>query len=352
MVPMQGMPVRGAGLFLARTGILLWLSLGVDLGPDSGNAPGCWFESSVKQPPSWPCQKSQGWRSWPVMTCWLQITTCEHALPRGGWSTSWWAPRLPSSIPFQAAAWGRSTPKALLSLAPSHRLLQWWGADGGRCNWGHGWTSVLPRCQPWPSATSVWPSASWVMWWWNSRHLCNHWPRGWWRSPLWHWACPCRTELPLDSVVQSRGRSSSSGTSMISGCFDAMSLFWNLPEEGATLGVATSKTRQIMVFLVGTSAYIGSMTLICSPTPGQFFYTNQSPSSIHYLWSISRYGGQSQHCWSKENHLQAPTAGTLHMQLQGKHSWIFWNDIRTHSQSYIKMYKWPVYCVPLILLNF
>ena len=47
--------------------------------------------------------------------------------------------------------------------------------------------------------------------------------------------------------------------------------------------VATSKTRQIMVFLVGTSAYIGSMTLICSPTPGQFF----TPTNHHPAFTIS-----------------------------------------------------------------
>ena len=41
VVPMQETMLRGVGLFPAGTGILLWLSSGVDLGPDSGNAPGC-----------------------------------------------------------------------------------------------------------------------------------------------------------------------------------------------------------------------------------------------------------------------------------------------------------------------
>ena len=40
MVPVQEMTVGGAGLSLAGTGVLLWSSSGVDLGPDSGNALG------------------------------------------------------------------------------------------------------------------------------------------------------------------------------------------------------------------------------------------------------------------------------------------------------------------------
>ena len=95
--------------------------------------------------------------------------------------------------------------------------------------------------------------------------------------------CPCRTGPPLDSVVQSWGKPLLSGTSMISGCFDAMTLFWNSPEEGSHTRVATSKTRQIMVFLVGTSAYIGSRTLIHSLTPGQFF----TPTNHHPAFTIS-----------------------------------------------------------------
>ena len=66
------------------------------------------------------------------------------------------------------------------------------------------------------------------------------------------------TELPLDFCGPESGKSSglSSGTLMNSGCFDAMSLYWNLPEEGATLGLLLPKTRQIMVFLVqNTSLY-------------------------------------------------------------------------------------------------
>ena len=41
MVPMQETTLGGVGLFPAGTGILLQSSSGVDLGPDSGNTPGC-----------------------------------------------------------------------------------------------------------------------------------------------------------------------------------------------------------------------------------------------------------------------------------------------------------------------
>ena len=64
--------------------------------------------------------------------------------------------------------------------------------------------------------------------------------------------------------------------------------------------VATSKTRQIMVFLVGNISLYRVHDFDPLTNPWSVFYTNQSPSSIHYLWSISRYGGQSQCCWSKE----------------------------------------------------
>ena len=41
MVPVQEMMLGGVGLSPAGTDVLLWSSLGVDLGPDSGNVPGC-----------------------------------------------------------------------------------------------------------------------------------------------------------------------------------------------------------------------------------------------------------------------------------------------------------------------
>ena len=41
MVPMQETMLGGVGLSPAGTGILLQLTLGVDLGPDSGNTLGC-----------------------------------------------------------------------------------------------------------------------------------------------------------------------------------------------------------------------------------------------------------------------------------------------------------------------
>ena len=78
-----------------------------------------------------------------------------------------------------------------------------------------------------------------------------------------------------------------------------------------------------MVFLVGTPAYIGSMTLNCSPTPGQFFTpTNHHPAftvSDRFLGMVGRANIADQ----RKNHLQAPTADTLHVQLQGKRSGIF-----------------------------
>ena len=45
-----------------------------------------------------------GWQSWPGMTCWLQMTTCEHGPLTGDQSTSQLAPRPLSSAPFRAAA--------------------------------------------------------------------------------------------------------------------------------------------------------------------------------------------------------------------------------------------------------
>ena len=71
--PYHGSCVRDVGqgrmTFPAGTGILLLWSSGVDLGLDSGNAPGCWPESLVLPLPSWPCQRSQGRRSWPTRKC-------------------------------------------------------------------------------------------------------------------------------------------------------------------------------------------------------------------------------------------------------------------------------------------
>ena len=55
--------------FPAGTGILLWWSSGVDLGPDSGNTPGCWPESSVEPLPLWTCRRSWGQWSWPMRKC-------------------------------------------------------------------------------------------------------------------------------------------------------------------------------------------------------------------------------------------------------------------------------------------
>ena len=135
------------------------------------------------------------------------------------------------------------------------------------------------------------------------------------------------------------GKLSSSGTLMISGCFDAMSVFGNPAWGRSHTRVATSKTRQIMVFLAQNTSLYRVHDFDPLTDPWSVFYTNQSPSSIHCLWSISGYGGQSQHCWSKEIHCRHQLLVLCTCRLQGKHSWISYNNIRTHSQSYIKMYN-------------
>ena len=141
VVPMQEMPLRETEPSPAGSISLLQLSLGEDLAPDSGNALGHWSESSVWQLLSSPCQRSQGHKSWPGMTCWPQMMTCDCVPPTGDWSTSQSIPRPLSFAPFWAAAWWRSTPKVFLLLAPSHQCLQWCDAGKGRCSWGHGSTS-------------------------------------------------------------------------------------------------------------------------------------------------------------------------------------------------------------------
>ena len=75
-----------------------------------------------------------------------------------------------------------------------------------------------------------------------------------------------------------------------------------------------------MVFLVQTPADIGTKTLIHSLTPGQLFTpTNHHPVFIvsdQFLGMVGRANIADQ----RKNHLQASTAGTLHMQLQGNPS--------------------------------
>ena len=63
---------------------------------------------------------------------------------------------------------------------------------------------------------------------------------------LWHRAGPCMTELPLGSEAPELGKLSS-GTSMTAGCFSAM-LYWNLPKEGATLGLLLPKQGKLWCF--------------------------------------------------------------------------------------------------------
>ena len=323
------MTLRGVGLSPAGTASLLWLSLGVDLGPDSGNALGCWSESLVEQLPSWPCQR-------PGMTCWLQTMTCEHVPPKGDQSMSQWAPGPPSSMPFQAAAWGRSTPQVPLSLAPSHWHLWWWDADEDRHNWSHGWTWALLPCRPLPSVTSASPWAFLGMWWSTSRHLCGHPPKGHWRCSWWHQACACMTKLPLDFVVQSRGSHHHQGLQWIQIALMPCRCSGNLPEEGATLGLLLPKQGKLWCFWHETPAYIGFMTLIHSPTPGQFFTpANHHPAFIVSDWFLGMVGGANI-ADQRKSTCRHQLLVLCTCRLQEKHSWIFWNNIRTHSPSYIK----------------
>ena len=55
---------------------------------------------------------------------------------------------------------------------------------------------------------------------------------------------------------------SSSVTLMISTCFEAMLMFWNLPKEGATLGLLLPKQGKLWCFWHETPTYIVPMTLI------------------------------------------------------------------------------------------
>ena len=75
----------------------------------------------------------------------------------------------------------------------------------------------------------------------------------------------------LCSSASGHSSSSSSSKSIMGGASsEAMSnhdVLDTKPKEGGNL-VGTSKTRFRMVFLVGTAAYIGPMTLIHKPHPG------------------------------------------------------------------------------------
>ena len=126
-----------------------------------------------------------------------------------------------------------STPQGHLSLAPPHQHLQWWGAATDRYSWGCEWIGGPHPHRLQPSVTSASPSISWVMWWWTSRCLSGHPPRGHWTCSLWHWA-DSLYGLSFHWVLRPRVRKSSSGTSITTGCFNAMS-YWNSPEKVATL---------------------------------------------------------------------------------------------------------------------
>ena len=68
---------------------------------------------------------------------------------------------------------------------------------------------------------------------------------------------------------------------MISTCFEAMSLFRNLPKEAATLGLLLPRQGKLWCFWHETPTYIVPMTLIQVLTPGQFFTpTNHHPAFI------------------------------------------------------------------------
>ena len=163
-----------------------------------------------------------------------------------------------------------STPQVPLLPAPSHQCLLWWDAGAGRCSWGHGWTSSLPLCQPLPSVTSASPyvffndmmvdlRASLQS---SAKRLLN---MSMMTSilSLYDWASTgfCGPESGKSS-------GSSSGTLMISTCFEVMLIFRNLPKEEATLGCYFQKQGKLWCFWCETPAYIVPMTLIWSLTPG------------------------------------------------------------------------------------
>ena len=106
------------------------------------------------------------------------------------------------------------------------------------------------------------------------------------------------------------------------------------------------------MLLAGTSAYIGSMSLIHKPTPGQFFTpTNNHPaftSADQFLGMVGGVNIADQRKITCRHQLLVLCTCSC----RGKPSRIFWNNVRIHSQSYIKMYKWSVHYVPQILLNF
>ena len=236
---------------------------------------------------------------------WLSSCLHDHVESLGvsdlgqGWHVGckWWHVSMclwqVSFTPFWTAAWGRSTPQVPLSLAPSCWWLQWWDADEDRCNWGCGWTWALPPHWPLPSATSASPWASLGMWWLTSRHLYSHLPRGHWTHPWWHQACPCMTELPLDFVVQNWGShlGHHQGLRWLQVALVPCRCSGNLPKEGATLGLLLPKQGKLWCFWHETPAYIGFMTLICLPTPGQFFTpTNHHPAFIVSDWFLGMVG--------------------------------------------------------------
>ena len=72
-----------------------------------------------------------------------------------------------------------------------------------------------------------------------------------------------------------------------------------------------------MVVLVGTAAYIGSETQSACRALTNFLH---QPITIQYSLMMIDFSVRwvELRCRSKESHLQAPPAGTLHVQLLGE----------------------------------
>ena len=226
-----------------------------------------------------------GCKQWHVSMCFWEVVKAHHDEPPG----------LPSSIPFQAAAWGRSTPQGHLSPALPH-----WHLLVGEMLTKIDATGVVDGlepphpCWPPPSVASASPWASWVdvmvdlkaSFQLSTKRSLNVIHYGIKLVPV---------GLGFCWILWSRVGEvhHHQGLLMAAGCFDAMSLFWNSPEEGSHTRVATSKTRQIMMFLVGTSAYIGSMTLNLLADPWSVFLhqTNHHPAFTISDWFLSMVGG-------------------------------------------------------------
>ena len=117
-------------------------------------------------------------------------------------------------------------------------------------------------------------------------------------------------------------------------CHVILELAW----ESSHTRVATSKTRQIMMILVGTAAYIGSMTLIHEPHPGWFFTLTNHHSVFtnadRFLGTVGGAKGADQRGITCRHLLLVLCTCSC----GEKPSRTFWNDVKIHSQGHIKTY--------------